>query len=83
MTGALVIYAGTFARYSLAITPKNYLLFLCHFTNFSSQITQGYRWYDYNYLSGKAKWEQMRAEARAKAGEVEGAVKEVKDKVSS
>ncbi|EEY18914.1 conserved hypothetical protein [Verticillium alfalfae VaMs.102] len=31
MTGALVIYSATFMRYSLAVSPKNYLLFACHF----------------------------------------------------
>lgn len=47
MTGALVIYSGTFMRYSLAVTPKNYLLFACHAINFSAQLTQGYRYLKY------------------------------------
>lgn len=47
MTGALVIYSGTFMRYSLAVTPKNYLLFGCHLINFGAQLTQGYRWVNY------------------------------------
>lgn len=50
MTGALVIYSGTFMRYALAVTPKNYLLFACHFVNFGAQLTQGYRylnWWKY------------------------------------
>lgn len=56
MTGALVIYSGTFMRYSLAVTPKNYLLFGCHLINFGAQLTQGYRWVNYwkyvlNHLS--------------------------------
>merc|ERR1711964_38281 len=33
MTGALTIYSATFMRYALAVQPKNYLLFLCHFVN--------------------------------------------------
>lgn len=44
---SLAFYSGTFMRYSMAVTPKNYLLFLCHFINFNSQLVQGYRWYDY------------------------------------
>ena len=47
MTGALIVYATTFMRYSLAVTPKNYLLFACHFVNFNAQVTQGYRWTNY------------------------------------
>lgn len=44
MTAALTIYAATFMRYSLAVTPKNYLLFACHLTNFGAQVTQGFRY---------------------------------------
>jgi hypothetical protein len=47
MTGALIVYAATFMRYSLAVTPKNYLLFACHLTNFGAQTTQGYRYLSY------------------------------------
>ena len=47
MTGALVIYSGTFMRYALAVSPKNYLLFGCHFINFGAQLTQGYRFMQY------------------------------------
>ena len=47
MTGALVVYAATFMRYSLAVTPKNYLLFACHLTNFGAQTTQAYRYLNY------------------------------------
>lgn len=46
-TAALTVYSATFMRYALAVTPKNYLLFACHFVNFNAQLTQGYRWYDY------------------------------------
>ncbi|KAK4034904.1 small nuclear ribonucleoprotein B and B [Parachaetomium inaequale] len=53
MTGALVIYAFTFMRYSLAVTPKNYLLFACHFVNAGSQLSQSYRFLDYHYWGGK------------------------------
>jgi mitochondrial pyruvate carrier 1 len=47
MTAALTIYSGTFMRYALAVTPKNYLLFACHFINFNAQLTQGYRFVNY------------------------------------
>jgi mitochondrial pyruvate carrier 1 len=47
MTGALTIYSATFMRYSMAVTPKNYLLFACHFINFNAQLTQGYRFVQY------------------------------------
>jgi hypothetical protein len=47
MTAALTIYSGTFMRYALAVTPKNYLLFGCHFINFGAQLTQGYRFMNY------------------------------------
>ncbi|PKX97018.1 UPF0041-domain-containing protein [Aspergillus novofumigatus IBT 16806] len=57
MTGVLVIYAATFMRFALAITPKNYLLFLCHSTNLAAQLTQGYRYLDYHNWGGK---ERMR-----------------------
>jgi len=46
-TAALTVYSATFMRYAMAVTPKNYLLFACHFVNFNAQLTQGYRWYDY------------------------------------
>lgn len=49
MTGALTIYAFTFMRYSLAVTPKNYLLFACHCLNAGAQLTQSYRWTQYHY----------------------------------
>ncbi|KAK7955192.1 hypothetical protein PG988_015886 [Apiospora saccharicola] len=52
MTGALTVYAFTFMRYSLAVTPKNYLLFACHFLNAGAQLTQGYRWTQYYYGEG-------------------------------
>src|SRR5436189_500221 len=47
MTAALTVYSATFMRYALAVTPKNYLLFGCHFINFNAQLTQGYRYMNY------------------------------------
>ncbi|KAF4982240.1 hypothetical protein FZEAL_2124 [Fusarium zealandicum] len=72
MTGALIIYAATFMRYSLAVQPKNYLLFACHFVNEGAQLTQGYRYLNYHYWGGK---EEMAKEQLSTAAEV------VKDKV--
>ncbi|KAF9879695.1 hypothetical protein CkaCkLH20_02506 [Colletotrichum karsti] len=71
MTGALCIYSATFMRYSLAVSPKNYLLFLCHFINEGAQLTQGYRYMQYNYWGGK--------EALTAKGALEGA----KDKAAA
>lgn len=53
MTGILAIYSATFMRYSMAVTPRNYLLFACHFINTGSQLVQGYRWLDYHKWGGK------------------------------
>jgi hypothetical protein len=47
MTAALTVYSATFMRYALAVSPKNYLLFACHFINCSAQMTQGYRYLSY------------------------------------
>lgn len=79
MTSALIVYSATFMRYSLAVTPKNYLLFLCHFVNEGSQLTQGYRWMQYHKWGGKEKMEREASllnTAEAKAGEVVEKVKE-------
>lgn len=52
MTLALIGYSGTFMRYALAVTPKNWLLFGCHVVNFSAQSMQGYRYLTYHkYVS--------------------------------
>lgn len=55
MTGALTVYAFTFMRYALAVTPRNYLLFACHTTNAFAQLTQGYRYVQYHHMGGKEK----------------------------
>ncbi|GEQ72469.1 hypothetical protein JCM33374_g6156 [Metschnikowia sp. JCM 33374] len=49
MTGSLIMYSLVFMRYSLAISPKNYLLFGCHFVNEAAQLGQGFRWLKYHY----------------------------------
>ncbi|KAI9781420.1 MAG: pyruvate transporter mpc1 [Geoglossum umbratile] len=55
MTGALIVYSATFMRYSLAVQPKNYLLFACHFINEGAQLTQGYRYLQYWRWGGREK----------------------------
>jgi len=84
MTFALIIYSATFMRYSLAVTPKNYLLFLCHFVNESAQLTQGYRYMNYHNWGGKdaeanssvtGVLEAAKAQAKTAEAKVEAAVK--------
>lgn len=78
MTGALVIYSATFMRYSLAVTPKNYLLFACHFINEGSQLTQGYRYLQWHHWGGKEKAGAAGAVEAVKA-KVNEATEKVKD----
>ncbi|KAI9753752.1 MAG: hypothetical protein M1815_006018 [Lichina confinis] len=42
-----------FMRYSVAVSPKNYLLFGCHFVNECAQLTQGYRFLHYWKWGGR------------------------------
>jgi mitochondrial pyruvate carrier 1 len=79
MTGALVVYSATFMRYSLAVTPKNYLLFLCHFVNEGAQLTQGYRWMQYHKLGGKERMEKEQSVLGKLSEEAKNAVEKVKD----
>ncbi len=67
MTGALVVYSATFMRYALAVTPKNYLLFLCHFVNEGAQLTQGYRWMQYHKWGGREEIMKQEAETGIKS----------------
>jgi hypothetical protein len=53
MTGALIVYSAVFMKYSVSITPKNYLLLGCHIVNEIAQLGQGFRFINYNYLSKK------------------------------
>ncbi|KAK0747400.1 hypothetical protein B0T21DRAFT_379461 [Apiosordaria backusii] len=66
MTGALIVYAFTFMRFSVAIRPKNYLLFGCHSVNATAQSIQGYRFVDWHYWGGKEKKLLVEKEATAK-----------------
>ena len=45
---ALCVYSALFMRFAIAVQPRNYLLFACHFVNEGAQLTQGYRWLQYN-----------------------------------
>ena len=49
MTGSLILYSLVFMRYSMAVTPQNYLLFGCHFVNEVAQLAQGFRWVKNQY----------------------------------
>ncbi|KPM41777.1 hypothetical protein AK830_g4788 [Neonectria ditissima] len=79
MTGALIIYAGTFMRYSLAVQPRNYLLFACHFVNEGAQLTQGYRYLNYHYWGGK---EKLATAVDVAKGKVEQAGAKIESAVS-
>ena len=81
MTAALLGYSSVFMRYSMMVTPKNYLIFGMHFVNFGAQSTQAYRFVDYWYRGGR----ELVAEQKAKEGlgsaqdamkSAEGAVKD-------
>ncbi|KAG7663226.1 uncharacterized protein J8A68_003226 [[Candida] subhashii] len=61
MTGSLILYSLVFMRYSLAVTPQNYLLFGCHFVNECAQLGQGFRWVNFHYFSGGSKQEAIEA----------------------
>lgn len=78
MTGALSVYSAVFMRYALAVTPKNYLLFGCHFINCSSQLVQGYRYLAYWNWGGREAALKAKAEAAAAGGLVEKAKDAVK-----
>ncbi|KAK9467644.1 mitochondrial pyruvate carrier, partial [Lipomyces arxii] len=55
MTGSLIIYSLIFMRYSMAITPKNYLLLGCHVVNETAQLAQGARYLNFWYFGGREK----------------------------
>ena len=74
MTGALCIYSATFMRYSLAVTPRNFLLFGCHFINEGAQLTQMYRYLNFNYWGGKEALEVAKEKVQVAEDKVAGAV---------
>lgn len=79
MTLALSGYSAVFMRYAFAVTPKNYLLFGCHFINFGSQLTQGYRYVNYHHLGGKeakVKMQQLAGDVKSEFANVKGQAQE-------
>ena len=64
MTLALSGYSAVFMRYSMMVSPRNYLLFGCHIVNFGAQMTQGYRYVNYWNLGGR----EASLSAKAKEG---------------
>ncbi|RDL36674.1 Mitochondrial pyruvate carrier [Venustampulla echinocandica] len=79
MTGALCIYSATFMRYALAVSPRNYLLFACHFVNEGAQLTQAYRWMQYHKWGGKE--EAVKNKAEGAVGKIEGEVTKAVEKM--
>ncbi|KAI9880403.1 MAG: hypothetical protein M1830_003443 [Pleopsidium flavum] len=78
MTAALTLYSGTFMRYAFAVTPKNYLLFACHFVNFGAQLAQGYRYLNYWNYGGREK--SLEAQAKAEMRDLKGDGKQLLEK---
>ena len=83
MTASLSLYSATFMRYSLAVTPANYLLFGCHAINFTSQIVQGYRYLNYWSYGGRELALKAREAAGETAGEAKGVAAQAAEKVKS
>jgi mitochondrial pyruvate carrier 1 len=79
MTVSLAVYSAVFMRYSLAVTPKNYLLFGCHLINCSSQIVQGYRFQNYWYQGGRE--EVLKQKAASGLTEAKQTAEAAKEKV--
>jgi len=44
-----------FMRFAWRVQPRNYLLFACHLTNTTAQLTQEARFINYWYLGGREK----------------------------
>ncbi|KAI0308224.1 hypothetical protein B0F90DRAFT_1620918 [Multifurca ochricompacta] len=56
MTTALSAYSYVSLMFSpWKVQPRNYLLFACHVTNATAQLTQGYRFVNYWHRGGKEK----------------------------
>lgn len=70
-------------RYALAVSPKNYLLFACHFINEGSQLTQGYRWMQYHKWGGKEEALKLKEESKTVVEKVEDGIKEGVEKAKA
>ncbi|TFY76958.1 hypothetical protein EWM64_g7054 [Hericium alpestre] len=66
MTTALASYSLVFMRFAWRVQPRNYLLFACHATNATAQLTQEYRFVNYWYRGGKERKEQEKLAAGSK-----------------
>jgi len=53
MTGTMCIYSLLFIRWSLAIKPANYPLFVCHISNELAQLTELSRWTNWKLQNKK------------------------------
>jgi hypothetical protein len=73
MTTALSAYSMVFMRFAWKVDPRNYLLFACHVTNTTAQLTQGYRFVNYWYRGGR---EKKLLEATSSPDAVQGSVTE-------
>ncbi|KAN0133275.1 Uncharacterized protein family (UPF0041) domain containing protein [Lactarius tabidus] len=73
MTSALAAYSMVFMRFAWRVDPRNYLLFACHLTNTTAQLTQGYRFVNYWHRGGK---EKKMLEATSSPDTVKGSVTE-------
>lgn len=87
MTAALCVYSATFMRYSLAVSPANYLLFGCHLVNEAAQLTQGYRYLSWHNWGGKEealknKGAEIKVDAKAAAAKVDTMVEKMKADVA-
>ncbi|CCC69953.1 hypothetical protein NCAS_0D03720 [Naumovozyma castellii] len=71
MTFALVAYSAVFMRYATAVTPKNYLLFGCHFVNEVAQLAQGYRFIDFNYIMSEDQRQEIHRKHELEDGKPE------------
>ncbi|KAH8997282.1 hypothetical protein EDB92DRAFT_1404172 [Lactarius akahatsu] len=67
------INSTVFMRFAWRVDPRNYLLFACHATNTTAQLTQGYRFVNYWYRGGK---EKKALEAASSSDSIKGKVTE-------
>ncbi|KAF8516378.1 UPF0041-domain-containing protein, partial [Gautieria morchelliformis] len=70
MTTALACYSLVFMRFAWRVIPRNYLLFACHATNATAQLTQEARFVNYWHMGGRDKKLAAAASQPEQAGEV-------------
>ena len=69
----LCIDTSTYYFSAWKVEPRNYLLFACHVTNTTAQLTQGYRFVNYWHFGGK---EKKMVEGASSPDAVKGSVTE-------